>query len=224
MPASKPRIVIVGASGMGGVVADIVEKQQIYEVAGFLDQAKPRDSTVLGYPVLGVEADLARVRTEQAISGVVLAIGDNWSRYQAVCRLEPFCSGIAFVSAIHPSAHIARGAEIGPGAVLMAGTIVNVNARVGKHCLMTTHASVDHDAVLGDFSSMGPGSSTGGQVVVGECTAISQGAIIIHSRRVGDHVVVGAGAVVVEDLPSCVVAYGVPARVIRSRQTGEPYL
>jgi acetyltransferase-like isoleucine patch superfamily enzyme len=36
--------------------------------------------------------------------------------------------------------------------------------------------------------------------------------------RIGDHVVVGAGAVVTEDLPAGAVAVGVPARVVRTRE------
>jgi acetyltransferase-like isoleucine patch superfamily enzyme len=61
-------------------------------------------------------------------------------------------------------------------------------------------------------------------VRLGRATAIGIGASVIHEVTIGADTVVGAGAVVVGDLPERVVAYGVPARVVRSREPGEPYL
>jgi serine acetyltransferase len=89
---------------------------------------------------------------------------------------------------------------------------------------MGTNSSVDHDNVLAEFVSLAPGATTGGDVHVGVCTAIGLGANVIHQAHIGAHAVVGAGAVVLDDLPDLVVAYGVPARVVRSRDAGEPYL
>ena len=47
---------------------------------------------------------------------------------------------------------------------------------------------------------------------------------MIHEVTIGADTVVGAGAVVLGDLPDRVVAFGVPARVVRDREPGEPYL
>ena len=59
---------------------------------------------------------------------------------------------------------------------------------------------------------------------VGKYSSISLGAKIIQKVSIGKHVVVGAGAVVLDDLPDRVVAYGVPARIARRREVGENYL
>ena len=45
-----------------------------------------------------------------------------------------------------------------------------------------------------------------------------------HGIAIGENTVIGAGAVVVADIPADVVAYGNPCRVIRPRRLGEPYL
>ncbi len=66
--------------------------------------------------------------------------------------------------------------------------------------------------------------ATGGGVLVGHHTAVSIGTTVLHGRTIGAHTVVGGGSLVVTDLPDHVVAYGTPARVVRARAEGEPYL
>ena len=106
----------------------------------------------------------------------------------------------------------------------MAGAVIGTGAVVGECCLVNTQASLDHDGYLSDFASLAPGVTTGGNVTIGPYTAISLGANLIHQIEVGEHTVVGAGAVVLQHIPDYVVAYGNPARVIRNRKKGEKYL
>jgi acetyltransferase-like isoleucine patch superfamily enzyme len=77
---------------------------------------------------------------------------------------------------------------------------------------------------MDDFSSLAPGVTTGGVVQIGAYSAISLGANIIHGKNIGAHTIIGAGALVRENILDHCVAYGVPARVIRKRAEGEKYL
>jgi acetyltransferase-like isoleucine patch superfamily enzyme len=106
----------------------------------------------------------------------------------------------------------------------MAGAVVSNGCTLGRGALLGTNSSVDHDGRLDDFASLAPGAATGGNVRIGACTAVGLGASIVHAVTVGEHTVIGAGAVVIDDVPDLVVAYGMPARVARSRSAGEPYL
>ena len=90
--------------------------------------------------------------------------------------------------------------------------------------LLGTNSSIDHDGYVADHASLGPGATTGGTVRIGRATFVGLGANVVHGITIGDDTVVGAGALVLHDLPARVVAYGVPARVARSREPGEPYL
>lgn len=217
-------IVIVGASGHAKVVADIVEQAGRFRLAGFLDRERPAGSEFFGLPVLGSEADLPRLAGELGLAGMLVAIGDNWTRARVAGELARLVPGLPFVAAAHPGARLARGASVGPGAVVMAGAVLNSDCRVGAHCIVNTGASLDHDGDMGDFSSLAPGAAVGGNVRIGAYSAVSIGACVAHGVRVGEHTVVGAGAVVLADLPDRCVAYGAPARVIRDRQPGERYL
>jgi acetyltransferase-like isoleucine patch superfamily enzyme len=64
-----------------------------------------------------------------------------------------------------------------------------------------------------------PRSSRG--IELGDNVWLGAGAKVLDGVRISSHVVVGAGAVVTEDLPEGAVAAGVPARVLRRRYGGE---
>jgi acetyltransferase-like isoleucine patch superfamily enzyme len=75
-----------------------------------------------------------------------------------------------------------------------------------------------------DFSCLSPGVTTGGGVSIGECSVIGIGANILHLRQVGDHCVIGGGALVNKNIGDYEVAMGVPAKVVRKRNAGDKYL
>lgn len=218
------RIFLVGCSGHAAVVLDIIEKQGVDSVAGIIDSFVKPGAEMLGLPVFGTEQDLPRLAIEHRVSAGIVAIGDNFTRHAVVGKIRSVSPDFTFVSAIHPSAQIARGVNIGPGTVIMAGVVVNPNSHIGEHCILNTNSSIDHDNILGRFSSVAPGATTGGNVHLGEFSVLSLRAGVIHGCSIGAHTVVGAGATVLRDLPAFSVAYGTPARVVRSRHSGERYL
>jgi sugar O-acyltransferase (sialic acid O-acetyltransferase NeuD family) len=205
-----PPLYVVGAGGHAKVIADILIESGRPPVA-FLDEA-PQHNSVLGISVIrGLEIP-------EPNAAVLIAIGDNFLREKIAARFT------AFAVAIHPSARVSRHAEIGPGTVVMAGAVINPGTRVGSHCVINTLASVDHDCLISDFAHVAPGATLGGNVRVGTGSMVGLGANIVHGRAIGAHSVVGAGSTVVDDIPDNVVAFGVPARVVRPRARGDRYL
>jgi acetyltransferase EpsM len=105
-------------------------------------------------------------------------------------------------------------AEIGANSVLMPGVIVNSNSRVGRHCILNTACSLDHDNMLEDGVQICPGVRSAGTVSFGARSFIGTGASIIPDIKIGRDAVVGAGAVVVRDVPAGGQVAGNPARAI----------
>jgi UDP-perosamine 4-acetyltransferase len=62
-----------------------------------------------------------------------------------------------------------------------------------------------------------PGVQLAGDVKLGEGVFFGIGSCAIPGVRVGEWTMVGAGAVVVDDLPSDVTAVGVPARMLERK-------
>jgi sugar O-acyltransferase (sialic acid O-acetyltransferase NeuD family) len=217
-------IVVVGSSGHAKVVIDAVEKQGRHRIAGLVDSFRPAGESAFGYKVLGTETDLAALAESLDIGGCVVAVGDNWRRHLVVEKILAGVPALEFVTVVHPSAQLARGVSLGRGTVVMAGAVVNSDSRVGDFCILNTRSALDHDSEMEDYASLAPGATTGGNVRIGAYSAISLGASVIHGRTIGRHAVIGAGAVVLQDIPDLAVAYGTPARVVRTREEGDKYL
>lgn len=217
-------LLIIGASGHAKVIIDIVEKEGKHQLVGLIDAKAQKGDTHFGYPLLGTEADLPAICKAHDVTAGIIAIGDNWIRQKVRDKLLHIKPDFQFATAVHPTASIGKGTQLGPGTVVMAGAIINPDCAVGEHCIVNTNASLDHDSVMGDFASLAPGAVTGGGVTIGAFSAISLGVKVIHGITIGAHTVVGAGATVFKDLGDQVIALGTPARVAKRREIGSRYL
>jgi UDP-N-acetylbacillosamine N-acetyltransferase len=211
----RPKILIWGASGHALVVADILRVRGEYEIWGLLDDSNPPrgSSHIYGLPILG-GADCLDELKRTGIAHLICGIGNCSARLRlaSAAKEKGFQLGIA----AHPHAVIAENAEVGCGSVIAAGAVVNPGAKVGENVIINTCASVDHECSIGDGVHLGPGVHLGGLVKIEEGAWIGIGATICDRIRIGSHSIIGAGSVVTKDVPPGVVAYGVPAKVIRS--------
>lgn len=218
----KKKIVIFGSGGHSKVVIDILESTKQFSIVGLIDSYRPKDSFVYGYRILGDEFVIKGFYDE--IDGGIVAIGDNFIRSKVVDKILGIFPNFKFLSAIHPYSVIGKEVEVEEGTVVMAGSIINSNTSIGKHCIINTKSSIDHDVVIGNFATIAPGATLGGNVRLGDYSVVSVGANVINSKIIENHVVIGAGATVLSDINSYVVAYGTPARIMRTREAGEKYL
>ena len=198
------KLMIIGASGHGKVVADIAEKNE-YEKIGFLDDNTSLKECV-GFPVVGKSSDVDKYKDWE----FVVAIGNATVRQQLQNRLERQNYKIAIL--IHPRAVIGLGVEIGAGTVVMAGVVVNSGTSIGKGCIINTCGSVDHDCVIGDYVHISVGAHLAGTVHVGQSTWVGIGAVISNNIGICDRCMIGAGAVVISNIIEKGIYVGVPAK------------
>ena len=142
----QKKVIIIGASGHGKVIADII-KNSSDSVVGFLDDNPDIQGNVIfdTKKVLGVidEQEIAKYHDCYFIIG----IGNNKVRKTISKRFPK----LKWYTAIHPKAVIADGVDIGEGTAIMAGAVVNTGTKIGKHCIINTCSSVDHDNMLEDY-------------------------------------------------------------------------
>lgn len=216
-------LVIIGGGRHALVVRDCLQRERPMLI-GILDDGLDAGTFVEDLPVLGAIAELPALRQRYpALQGIV-AIGDNHVRRRIVREVEAMVPHFGWMTAVHPSAIVAPSATIAPGAVVVAGAIINCHAAIGPHALVNTGSIIDHDGKVGAFASTGPGVVTGGNVAIGTGSHIGLGAVLAHGITVGDHCVVGGNAFVCRDIDDRTVSYGSPARPIRPRREGDPYL
>ncbi|MHB8753372.1 MAG: NeuD/PglB/VioB family sugar acetyltransferase [Candidatus Acidiferrales bacterium] len=222
--SDKPRLVVIGSSGHASVLVDAIELVGLYRIVGYLDDTVAPGTVRRGHSVLGRLDEAPTICTKQQITAAVIAIGDNWWRRKVYLDLVSNYPDLEFPVVKHPSAVIVKSVEIGKGTAVLARSHVGPGSRIAEFCILNTGSSIDHDCTMSPFASIAPGVFTGGLVQIGECSAIGVGASISDRICIGNHSVVGAGAVVVRSIADLAVAYGNPARVHRSRTEGEHYL
>lgn len=193
------KMYLYGASGHGKVIKEILDAQGIV-VDGFIDD-NADVSELFELPVLHSAKD---------IRDIIVSIGDNAIRKKVVERLT--CD---FKTAIHPSAVLSPSVQISEGTVVMAGALINAESIIGKHCIINTGVSVDHECVVEDFVHVSPHATLCGNVHIGEGTWVGAGTTVIQGVKIGRWCIVGAGSVVTKDIPDGHLAVGNRCKLIK---------
>lgn len=202
----KDKLIVIGASGHGKVVADIAIKMNKWQSIAFLDDDESIKIS-MGLEVIGKTTDAFTYKDE---ADFFVAIGSNATREKVQEKLIE--EGLNVVGLIHPSAIIGTDVEIGIGAVVMAGVVINSSTRIGKGCIINTSSSLDHDNFIEDYVHISPGVSLAGTVKVGKGSWIGIGSVISNNLNICSGCKVGAGAVVVKDITEPGTYVGVPVR------------
>ena len=213
-----PPLVIFGSGGHAVSVANVALSAG-YKIECFIDKEK-KGLDLIGYKIIG---DVGELENADSFS-FAIAVGDNAVREAVYKDLIKKIPKLHFPPLIHASAVISFFTEIGEGTVVMPKAVIGPSSKIGKFCLINTQASIDHDSVMLDYSSLAPGVLTGGNVEIGLRSAISIGAVIKHGLKIGDDSVVGANSYLNKDLSNNQVAYGTPAKQVRVRKVGDGYL
>ena len=200
------KIIIIGASGHGKVVADIARLNE-YKKISFLDDNEEIKECE-GYPVLGKTEEFVQYNCD-----FIVAIGNANVRKTIQEKLE--AAGKHIATLIHPDAVMGDKVSLGQGSVVMAGTIINSPSKIGKGCIINTSASVDHDCCLCDYVHVSVGAHLAGTVYIGEQSWIGIGACISNNLSVCDRCLIGAGAVVVRSINESGTYIGVPAEKVK---------
>lgn len=205
----KDKLVVLGGGGHAKVCIDIIITSGLYEIVGFLDKAK--QESIQGICYLGDDTCLDELFS-QGVRYAFVAIGNNRLRQKLNNNL--IAHGYKLINAISLKSSISSTVKLGIGNVVMPGAIINADAVIGDGCIINTNASLDHECMISDFVHIAPGCSISGCVSIGEGTFVGTGTNIIDKIKIGSWCQIGAGSVLVSDIESNSLAYGVPARTV----------
>lgn len=124
-------------------------------------------------------------------------------RFCQTHSLKPLALLVYRLNAMVSHVVIGRGADLGPGLVILHsfGIVINSEVRAGRNLVL------EHGVTIGAEKGLSP--------VLGDNVFIGAGAKVIGGVRIGSDVKIGANAVVTSDLPDGATAVGIPARVVR---------
>jgi serine O-acetyltransferase len=143
---------------------------------------------------------LVKVLLTDGTPAMVLYRLMQWSGRHGLVPLEMVFNKL---NAVLCNCIIGRGAEFGPGFVLIhsTGVVINGLVRGGSNVM------IEHQVTIGAERRRVP--------TIGDDVYIGAGAKVVGAVTVGDGAKIGANAVVVDDVPPHATAVGVPARVVR---------
>jgi sugar O-acyltransferase (sialic acid O-acetyltransferase NeuD family) len=206
-------IVIIGAGGFGREVAwlieDINKVNNEWNLIGFVDDNEDiQGSEINGIKVIG---NVEWLKGQDL--NVVNAIGDPIVKKRIMERIKD--SKNTYPVLIHPSVIYSNMVSFGEGSIICAGSLITVNVEIGKHVIINLDCTIGHDAKIGDFTTILPSVNVSGFVSTEECVNIGTGSAVIQGVEIGANTIIGAGAVVVKNLPSNCTAVGAPAKPIK---------
>lgn len=207
-------VLVYGVGGHAKVTIELLEQTHEFRIKGLLDDAREQWGKICaGYMVLGN----LEMLEERGFGHCKIALGvakPEFRRrmFEAARKKEFFV-----VTLIHPEAYVARGAEVGEGAMVMARAVVNTEATIGRGTVVNTGAIVEHECKIGDFVHLGPGAHLAGKVTVKDGAFVGLGATILEFLEIGEGAVVGAGAVVTKNVAPGITVVGNPARALEKK-------
>ena len=208
-------IVIIGAGGVGREVSLIIQQinelEQTWNLLGFIDDNTDNWGKVInGYSVIGGIDSLEFLSNDTYI---VIAIANYKVKKNIVNKMN---NKFKFATIVHPKVWIHDYMTVGEGTIIYEGAILTANIEIGNHVIISPKCGVGHDSIIKDYVSLLWNVNVSGNDLIEEGVMMGSGSTVIQGKKIGKGSIIGAGAVVVNDIESFSTAVGVPAKVIKS--------
>ncbi|MBV6285943.1 acetyltransferase [Pseudomonas aegrilactucae] len=214
--SSRP-VLLLGAGGHAKVLLSLLRAIGA-NVLGVCDPALAAASVTSwrGVDVLGGDEALDQFDVEQVglVNGIGQVLG---SSLRQDMFLKFTARGFHFPALVHPAAWVDASVQLGDGAQVMAGVIIQADTTIGVNAIINTGVRIDHDCIIGGHVHLAPSAVLCGAVNVASESFIGAGSITLPGVSVGKGGIVGAGTTLVKDLPAGQVVMSAPVRINESK-------
>lgn len=209
------KLIIVGAGGLGREVAQYVkdinaaQTDDEYEILGFVDEDETKKGIIYNnIKVLGGLEVLSDLTNNKEIY-IFCAIAKPACKKEISEKLKKYkCQSI---NLIHPTSYVADNIILGTNVLIAPLCVLTTNIIIGNYVHLNPQCGIGHDTVIDDYVTCYWNVNTGGFVHISEMSELGSKTFIKQNVLVGKHVVSGAGAVIVKNVPSKMTVKGIPA-------------
>ena len=208
------RSVIIGGGRYGEVYLSYLKEDGV-EIVGFLDDDINHSKLLNGIPLLGTTDLLPDLKSKFDVDAIYCPLGNNRIRVDFLRYAREL--GYKTPNYIHPTAYISPNVEIGnEGIYILGNTYVMPHVTIDKDVMISVGANIIHHTHLKQGVFISNGVNLGASLVADECAYLGMGSTIMTGvTRLGKDSLIGAGAVVIKDVPDGAVVAGIPAKIIK---------
>ena len=209
--------VIIGAGTYGEVYLAYLLESGV-DIVGFLDDSPALQGTdVKGVPVLGTISSLETLSATHGVEAVYCPIGNNKLRVKFLQYAKEL--GYKTPNYIHPSVIISPNVTIGEGVYILLGSSVMPYTTIKDYVMISMNVGLAHHSVLEEGVFLSTGCNFGASIHAKKYAYCGISSTIMTGiKELGEDCLVGAGAVVIRDVPEGAVVAGVPAKVIKYKE------
>ena len=143
----------------------------------------------------------------------IIAVGDNGKRQELFNYLLEQNKGKC-IAVISKDSHIGLDVQIGTGTFVAPYSYIGPKVRIGDNVIINSGSVVEHEVIVGNHTHIAPHATICGRTQIGDNVFCGAGSTIIDKLIICDDVIIGAGAVVKEDITTPGTYVGIPARKI----------
>ena len=211
-------IIFIGANNpeTARMMRAVKENDQNINFLGFIDNdPKKKGHKFLGLPVFGgFKVAEKFVKNENYF--VNLITRDCVTRFETSLAISKM--GGRFTNFIHPSVNLEM-VKMGVGNYIQEGVILQANVIIGNNSSVHMGSLIGHESSIGHSVFIAHGCNISGLVKIEDGVFIGSGVTVIPRLTIGRFSFIGAGTVVIKDVPSYSVVVGNPGRIIRNVDT-----
>ena len=206
------KLYIVGAGGFGREVHAWIKQHPEFNkrwvVAGFLDD------NLDALKAFGSFATVLPLKNHQVLETnvYICALGLPLVKTKLITPLIE--QNAEFISFIHPTAIIGERVKLGRGVVVCPGVSISADISIGAFSMIGPNTTIGHDGAIGEWCTLCAQCDITGHVTIKDAVFLGSRVSIIPGKTVGSKSILGAGSVVISDVPESVTIVGNPARIL----------
>ncbi|NBL64822.1 sialic acid O-acetyltransferase [Flavobacterium sp. NST-5] len=207
----KSKCIIVGAGTYGQVYAEYLK--DFYDIIGYIDDNETLlNSSIKNIKVIG-NRDFLLNKVDKAVS-VFVPIGNNVLRVEILKELKQ--AGFKTPSFIHPQTVIHKSVKIGDAVYILPGTYIMPDTVIENSVMISMGVNIAHHTNIATGCFFSQGTNIGASIEIKEYAYHGIASTVMTGvKTIGKNALIGAGTVIIRDVPDFAVVVGNPGKIIK---------